>query len=31
MEEDASEQSGQHDVGCVAITETTKPVSVIWI
>ena len=31
MDEDGSEQSGQHDVGCVEITEISKPVAVIWI
>ncbi len=31
MDEDGSLQSGQHDVGCVAITEISKPVAVIWI
>src|SRR5258707_8950711 len=31
MDEDGSLQSGQHDVGCVEITEIIKPVAVIWI
>src|SRR5258708_38903209 len=31
MDEDGSEHSGQHDVGCVEITAIIKPVSVIWI
>src|SRR2546429_7356816 len=31
MDEDGSEHSGQQDVGCVEITESIKPVSVIWI
>src|SRR5438132_8068663 len=31
MDEDGSAQSGQQDVGCVEITEISKPVAVIWI
>ncbi len=31
MDEDGSLQSGQHDVGCVEITEINKPVAVSWI
>jgi hypothetical protein len=31
MDEDAQAHSGQHDVGCVALTEISKPLFVTWI
>src|SRR6266699_6204483 len=31
MDEEAQAHSGQHDVGCVALTEISKPVCVTWI
>src|SRR2546429_5920952 len=31
MDEESQAHSGQHDVGCVALTEISKPVCVTWI
>src|SRR2546425_2980038 len=31
MDEEAQAHRGQHDMGCVALTEISKPVCVTWI